>query len=367
MRREIFLLGCAFLCFAMITDVSAATRDSFSREQKAKLSNANTIFVNVLALTERGRGDAAPLINVITRRLQELDYTIVTDRKQPHDVEFRVKCEEQKKSTGTTRAGGDADQVDSPARLWKGPACLFAYFLEGRDSGWQKEVRTDFDDVRAAAKAANVKKTGDFALAQLKDKLEEYDFPVKLAAQWGHEKRLLTLLKGANTSQDRRLTILSVMPNLQSQEAQPYLKEFQQEETHSVESIAALAATGSPGIPVLTSIFTNTKNDSSIRAAAAKGLGSIGAITGDHDITPPILNYLTERVDDLESSEDIDFPVMTEVVWGLGKLRDGKSIGPLRKLEEKVWLIYDTSKPMSELRLAVDWTIKQVDMDEQAN
>jgi len=41
------------------------------------------------------------------------------------------------------------------------------------------------------------------------------------------------------------------------------------------------------------------------------------------------------------------------VVWGLGKLRDGKSIGPLRKLEEKVWLIYDTSKQMSELRLEV--------------
>ncbi|GJL55234.1 MAG: hypothetical protein NPIRA02_23660 [Nitrospirales bacterium] len=367
MRREISLIGCVFLCFAMISDVSAASRDNFSSEQKEKLAKANVIFVNVLALTHRGRGDAAPLVDVISRRLQELDYTIVTDRKQPHDVEFRVKCEEKKKSTRTTRAGGDADQVDNPARLWKGPACLFTYFLEGKASGWQKEVRTDFDDVRAAAKAANVKNTGDYALAQLKHKLEEYDFPVKLAAQWGHDQRLLALLKNSNTSEDRKLLVLSVMPHFQSQEAQPYLQEFQQEETYSVESIAALAATGSPGIPILTKIFTNTKNDSSIRAAAAKGLGSIGATTGNHSITPPMLNYLTDHVDDLESSEDIDFPVMTEVVWGLGKLRDGKSIDPLRKLEEKVWLIYDTSKPMSELRLAVDWTIKQVDMDEQAN
>lgn len=367
MRREISAISCLLICFAMITDVSAASRDNFSSEQKDKLAKVNTIFVNVLALTERGRGDATPLVEVITRRLQELDYTVTTDRKQPHDVEFRVKCEERKAGTGTTRAGGDADLVDNPARLWKGPACLLTYYLEGRDSGWQKEVRTDFDDVRAAAKAANVKKTGDYALEQLKLKLEEYDFPVKLAAEWGHNNRLLTLLKDSKTPEERKLKVLSVMPNLQSQEARPYLKQFQQEENHSVESIAALAATGSDGIPILTQIFTNTKNDSLIRAAAAKGLGSIGAITGDHDITPPVLNYLVDHVDKLESSEDIDFPVMTEVVWSLGKLRTGRSIDPLRKLEERVWLIYDTSKPMNELRKAVDWTIKQVDMDEQAN
>ncbi|GJL63997.1 MAG: hypothetical protein NPIRA04_26510 [Nitrospirales bacterium] len=366
MRREIILLACVLIGFAMSTDVSAASRDNFSSEQKEQLAKADTILVNVLALTERGRGDAAPLVEVISRRLQELDYTIVTDRKQPYDVEFRVKCEEEKTATGTTRAGGDADQVDNPARLWKGPACLLTYYLESRDSGWQKEVRTDFDDVRSAAKAANVKKTGDYALGQLKLELEEYDFPVKLAAEWGHEKRLLTLLEDANTSEERKLRVLSVMPNFHSQEAHPYLKQFQQEENHTPESIAALAATGSEGIPILTQIFTNTNNDSLIRAAAAKGLGSIGATSGNHDITPPVLNYLVDHVDKLESSEDIDFPVMTEVVWSLGKLRDERSIDPLRKLEERVWLIYDTSKPMRELRLATDWTIKQVDMDEQA-
>jgi hypothetical protein len=67
----------------------------------------------------------------------------------------------------------------------------------------------------------------------------------------------------------------------------------------------------------------------------------------------------------MKTSADIDFPVLTEVVWSLGKLRNEKSIPPLRELEKKVWLIYDTSKEMEELREATNWTIKMVDMDGQ--
>ena len=103
--------------------------------KKAQLEKVQTILIKVLALTERGRGNAAPLEEVVQRRLEEVGYTIVKDRKQPHDVEFRVKCEERKKWAGTTRAGGDAELADAPARLWKGPACLFAYYLQGRDLG----------------------------------------------------------------------------------------------------------------------------------------------------------------------------------------------------------------------------------------
>ncbi len=67
----------------------------------------------------------------------------------------------------------------------------------------------------------------------------------------------------------------------------------------------------------------------------------------------------------METSSDIDFPVLIEVVWSLGKLRNEDSIAPMRELEEKVWLIYDTSKEMEELRDATNWTIKMVDMDGQ--
>jgi len=88
-------------------------------------------------------------------------------------------------------------------------------------------------------------------------------------------------------------------------------------------------------------------------------------VTGDPSITPPILNYLVNNLKQMETSTDINFPILTEVVWSLGRLRTEASIPPVTELEEKVWLIYDTSKEMKELRDAVNWTIKQIDLDGQ--
>jgi HEAT repeat protein len=67
----------------------------------------------------------------------------------------------------------------------------------------------------------------------------------------------------------------------------------------------------------------------------------------------------------MNTSADIDFPVLTEVVWSLGKLRNERSIPPIAELETKIWVIYDTSPEMSNLRDATNWTHKQIDMDGQ--
>jgi HEAT repeat protein len=201
-------------------------------------------------------------------------------------------------------------------------------------------------------------------MAQLAQRLQHFDFPVMLAAEWGHDTRLFTLLKDPNTSNPRKLKILSLLPEMQSHDALPYLKELIQDKELAEPAIIALASSGSEAIPLLTEVF-QTSQDSAVRAAAAKGLGEIGSHTGDPTITPPILEYLVRSLQHMKTSADIDFPVLSEVVWSLGKLRNEKSIPPLRELEKKVWLIYDTSKEMEELRDATNWTIKQVDMDGQ--
>ena len=175
---------------------------------------------------------------------------------------------------------------------------------------------------------------------------------------------LITLLDNPETSKERKLKILTVMTSLKSHEALPHLKEIIKDPALAEEGIAALTATGSDAIPFLTELF-NTSQDSTIRAAAAKGLGNIGASTGDPAITPPLLDYLNENLQHMESSKDIDFPVLTEVVWSLGKLRNEKSIAPITELQEKIWLIYDTSPEMKTLRDATNWTFKQIDLDGQ--
>ncbi len=348
----------------MLTSEGLARRTYFTPEQKVQLQAIQTIQVKVLALTERGKVDGQAIQAIVQERLTTLNYQVVMSRDEPSDVMLIVKCEERKKWSGTTRAGGDADQADAPSRLWKGPACLFTYRLNGRDLGWQKEARTDFDDPRREAKAANAPKSGPFAIAQLAQRLQTFDFPVMLATEWGQDTRLFTLLKDPNTSKSRKLKILSLLPDLQSHKALPYLKEFIQDSELAEPAIAALATTGSDAIPLLTEVF-QTRTDSRIRAAAAKSLGEIGSHTGDPAITPPILDYLIDTLKQMHTSDDIDFPVLTEVVWSLGKLRNERSIIPIAELEEKIWIMYDTSKEMAALRDATNWTHKMVDLDGQ--
>lgn len=351
------------LLFLCVTE-SSARRTYFTPEQKAQLEKAQTVFLNVLALTEKGRADAGPLLEVVKRRLEEVEYTVVTKRSQPYDIEFKVKCEERKRWTGTTRSGGDAELADAPARLWKGPACLFSYKLQEKDLGWYKEVRTDFNDAWKAAKAANVKDAGAYALDQLKTKLEEYDFPVTVTAEWDQTGRLLKVLNDPETSKQRKLKVLSVLNDLEPKQALPHLKEIIKDKEVGHTAIVKLAAIGSDSIPLLSDLL-QTSQQPKVRIAAAKGLGEVAAATGNPQATLPLIDYLQRALSRMESSADIDFPLLTEVVWAIGKQRNEKSIQPMAELTDKIWLIYDTSSDMAKLREAANWTYKMVDLDGQ--
>ena len=352
----------AFLLIVLSVTESQARRTYLTTEQKAALEKAQSVYANVLALTEKGQKDSTPLLQVVKRRLEEIGYTVVTDRKNAYDVEFKVKCEERKTWTGTTASGGDAELADAPSRLWKGPACLLTYRLDGRDLQWYKEIHTSFEDAISAAESAQAKDPGAYALSQLQLRLEEYDFPVLLAAEWGQVDRLLTLLESQQIHKIRKLKILSALSELNAEEALPRLTKFMEDKDLQKEAIRALAGTGPDSIPLLIDLF-QTSRQSTIRAEAAKALGELASASGDPRTIPPLVDYLSSVVSKLQSSEDIDFPVLTEVVWAIGKLRDDRSMAPMAQLQEKIWLIYDNSAEMTTLREATNWTYKQLDLD----
>jgi len=298
----------------------------------------------------------------VTQRLREIGYTVTTDPQQPHDVEFKVKCEERKTWTGTTPEGSDAELTDAPARLWKGPACLFTYSLDGKDLGWRKEVRTSFEDTIAAAQTEGKTKSGQYALEQLAQRVAVYDFPVLISAEWGQTQRLLKLVQEASTHRLRKLKILSVLHDLHSEEALPELTEIMKDKDLAQEAIVALAGVGIDSLPILIDLFETTKQ-LDIQTAAAKALGDLAGSTGDPRCIPPLLQYLNQALPRIKTSEDINFPVLTAVVWSLGKLRDDNSMAPMAELNQRVWLIYDKSPEMAELREATSWTYKQIDLD----
>ena len=339
-----------------------ARRVFLTQEQKSKLEKAQTVLVTIIALTERGKFDSTEMGKTVSQRLEEIGFSVTLDNSKDHDVKFKVKCEERKTWTGTSPKGGDVELADSPDRLWKGPACLLTYLLDNRDLDWKKEIRTTFPDAREAAEEAKATDAGAFAMKYLQERLTEYDFPVLLAAEWGQVNRLLDLLENPNTPKLRKVKILEVLSTLQAEEALPRLKELLASTDLQQEAITALSGAGIDSIPLLIDYFQSTTN-SKLKAEAAKALGNLAAKSGDPRTIPPLVHYLSSVLPHIKTSQDIDFPLLTEVVWAIGKLRWEPSFEPIGQLQEKVWLIFDNSEAMANLREATSWTYKQLDLD----
>lgn len=335
-------------------DTAWASREYFTAEQKERLSNIQTVLVETVAITDKGTVPFDRLTETVTQRLNEVGYKTVTQASEPHDVVLRVKCEQRKTWEGTTTSGGDADVPDAPSRIWKGPACQFNYLLGGTRIKWQREVRTDFSDAAEAAQAAHADDPGVFALTKLDERLQRYDFPVTLAAEWGQADRLLKLLDSPETDNVRKLKIISSLGDMMNDEALPKLKEALQDKNLAQQAAVAMGNIGKESIPILIDMLKNSK-DPALQIAAAKGLGQVGALHGDPAIIPPLLDMLFKP--------DIDIGVRTEVVWAIGKMPDKRAIEPLHKLDRELQAVRTEDPAFKKLKEAAFWSLKMTDTE----
>ncbi len=357
MRRALWMTACSVWLLLQPASTSWGYRESFTPEQRERLMKAQNLLLDVVALTDNGKADAGPILTLVSTRMTELGYGVGTDPAKPHDIVFKVKCEQRKTWEGTTTLGGDADLPDSPSRVWKGPACQLNYLIGTSKIRWQKEVRTDFEDSVAAAQSANAPDPGAYAMAKLKERLEQYDFPVLLAAEWGHDERLLKLLDDPRTSQARKLKVISVLGEILSDDAAPKLREALKDKDLAQQAAVALGNLGKDSIPTLIDMMKNSK-DPALQAAAAKGLGQVGALHGDPQIIPPLLEML-ER-------PGVDRSVLIEVAWALGKLPDKRSINPLERAQHNLLKTRAPEDPSwKKLWDAVEWARKQCDTGDQ--
>ena len=335
-------------------DSTWAVREYFTAEQKEQLSKIHTVLVETIAITDKGTVPSEALTETVTHRLEQAGYKTVTDPAQPHDVVLRVKCEQHKTWEGTTASGGDADLPDAPSRIWKGPACQFNYLLGGTKIKWQREVRTDFADASEAAQSAHAADAGAYALTKLNERLQQYDFPITLAAEWGQSDRLLKLLDSPETDNIRKLKIISLLGDMMNDEALPKLKEALQDKNLAQQAAVALGNIGKESIPILIDMLKTSK-DPALQIAAAKGLGQVGALHGDPAIIPPLLDMLFKP--------DIDMSVRTEVVWAIGKMPDKRAIDPLHKLDRELQAIRTDDPAFKKLKEAAFWSLKMTDTE----
>ena len=327
LQRKKLVVAVAAGLILCLSFTALARREVLTGDQKARLQKIQRVYAVVLALTDQGQVEAKPITELIVRELRALGYELSVDAAYPHDVEFKVKCEQRKVWEGTIRSGGDADLPDSPHRTWRGPACQLTYLAGGQSTGWKKEVRTDFVDAIKAAADAKAPDPGAYALEQLRCRLEGYDFPVFVTADWGQDDRLIALLRDRELRSSRKARIIRVLGEMFSEKAAPYLLESVNDRNPDVAGAAAIALgnIGHQGsVTALVHLLNNGQGLSKLHAA--KALGKVGALHGDASIVPPLLEAL--NTDDLA--------LKTEVVWALGQIPDGRAYQPLMALQRSL-------------------------------
>lgn len=335
-------------------DRAQAHRELFTPEEKAQLKVADRIHLEVLALTDRGATDATGIAAATATRLKTLGYTILSDPAQPHDVTVKVKCEERKVWEGTVTSGGDADQLDATARLWKGPACQITYRINNHGSDWRHEVRGEAAKATPADATTDKVQAGAPAIAQLAARLGDDPFPFLLAGAWGQPSRLLKALDDPATPAGHKATIITLLGNMFAVEAIPTLSRMLQENNPALVQSAAVAL-GAIGhqdcIPVLLAQLKQDKPET--RLAAIKGLGRLAPLHPNSDIVPSLLAQLPRE------------PISTqiEIVRALGTTTDRRILEPLRALNRSVQekTRSDSSPEWKELKRALGQSLDQFD------
>ena len=314
------------------------------------LDQVQHVFVETLALTERGIQDSTAIRQIVSERLAEAGFTPVSDTNLPHDIIVRVKCEEQKTWTGPSQHRRGSHPSAAASRLWKGPACHISYRDQQTSSLWSWEVQTSFEDARQAAKEAGAKNAGLFALQALQAQLAQDEFPLYLAAEWGQTDRLIRLFEHTPAQHDRRPLILQLLGTLHSPAAFSTIQHATTNPELAVAAIGALGDQGEVAIPLLTKIL-DTSESPEYHFPALKSLGEIAT----HSATPELYNVFVQQL------QSKDPRMQTIAVRGLGSLGDLRAIPLIEALNLQAWSNPSTHPDMKALRETLNWCLYQLD------
>ena len=314
------------------------------------LEQIQEVWIEALALTERGLQDSTGIHQAVSAQLAEAGFTPVLDGKMPQDITVRVKCEERKSRTGPSKHRKGGHPLSTASRLWKGPACGISYRHQGKLALWSWEVRTSFEDPRLAAKAAGATNSGLYALQELQTQLAQDDFPLYLAAEWGQTDRLIHLFQQATDHLDRRRLILQLLGPLTSPAALSTIEEATKNPELAMTAITALGDQGEVAIPTLAGILDAPANPEQ-SLAALQALGGIAT----HSPVPALYDQFIQQ---LQSS---DPRMQTIAVRGLGTLGNQDAMAPIETLNIQAWSNPSTHADMQALREALNDTLYQLD------
>jgi hypothetical protein len=321
------------------------------KQELPGLETAQTLLIEAQMAATLDDGDQNLVLKIVGKRMEEMGYRVVGNAGSPHDVVIRVFCEAVLPKRGHSKASPPIHQMPFERMLNPEPPCSFQYLFEGEVVPWKRINHVVYTDGVQAAKRIVRSRSIPTEKAFIISFLEEYEFPLLLAAEWGHAGRLLQKFHAPGTPYVCQVKIISLFGEIEEPQGFPFLVQALREKDLVPDVARALGHFGEKARPYLVDLLKKSGRPE-VQAAAANGLGRVGAMTGDTSSTLLLLEMLTRPATDIE--------VKTEIVWALGKAPDFAAYPVLAELEREVWLARSSDPQLQQLRQAVNWSIREV-------
>ena len=290
------------------------------------------------------------IIDAVQARLETLGYRVgLAPTHSPEGLWLQIDCRAlpQKIASHSSKAG-----PRSSAKMRRlSPPCQLAYTYQQKVIPWKNVERLIYSESVASMTKLALSSQPLKPQECLRQFFDLYDFPVLLAAEWGHVDRLLYVLNRSDTPLSRQRLILTLLGETQVERGYPVLVAKLQDLRIAKETAEALGFFGLRAQSHLLALVPDSANPQ-LQVAAAKGLGRIAAATGNSQYTPLYMKMVADVT--------VDMRVRTQLVWALGKAPDMRSYSTLLQLEQHMWNDHSQDPDLQEFREAVDWTIRQV-------
>ena len=290
------------------------------------------------------------IIETLQHRLETLGYRVAQgSTHSPDGLLVQVDCQALHEKISSPSSGALKTPSANVQRL--SPPCRLAYRYQQEVIPWKKVDRFVYSESAATMKQLAALPRALKPQECAKQFFQFYDFPVLLAAEWGHVDRLLQVIHRPSTPVSRQRLILTVLGETHMEKGYPILIEKLQDFRVAKEAAQALGFFGLPAQKHLLPILQDYSNPL-LQEAAAKGLGRIAATTGNSQHTPLYMKMVADST--------VNIRVRTQLAWALGKAPDMRAFSTLLELEQQIWAQYSHDPQLQEFREAVDWSIREV-------
>ena len=321
-----------------------------SRAPLPGLSDTSQVGISIDIGSTQQLIHPAFIMEILQPRLEKIGYRVA--RASTHSLDglwLQVDCETIPVRKGLPPRDRAGSALRKPPRL--GPPCQFAYSYHREVVPWKNVERLIYSESVAAMQQISQAAVPLNPQECVKEFFRLYDFPMLLAAEWGHVDRLLQVLHHPDTGVSRQKLILMLFGEAHIARGYPVLVEKLQDRRVAKEAAEAIGFFGLRAQKHLLPLLQD-RSDPQLQAAAAKGLGRIAAATGNSQQTPLYMNMVADTT--------LDLRVRTQLAWILGKAPDMRSFPTLLGIEKYVWNDPSHDPDLQAFREAIDWSIREV-------